>query len=153
MTMLQVDFHFNSPDKDTYLCRLLRKASAQGKRVGVLGPEELINKLGQTLWQLKPSDFVSHCQLSDPPHQVKLSSVLLSPEWAELTATPKLDAILSLSELPPPDFKGVARLIEVVGPQETDKASARQRWKHYTQLGFTIHRHDLSVPAAALLKS
>jgi len=39
----------------------------------------------------------------------------------------------------------VSRLIEVVGSEAEDKSSARQRWKHYTQLGFTINRYDLSA--------
>jgi DNA polymerase IIIc chi subunit len=33
--MVQVDFHFNAPDKWSYVCRLLRKGSGQGKRMGV----------------------------------------------------------------------------------------------------------------------
>jgi DNA polymerase-3 subunit chi len=44
----------------------------------------------------------------------------------------------------PIDLNQVLRLIEVVGPDDEDKASARQRWKHYTQHGFHINRYDLA---------
>jgi DNA polymerase IIIc chi subunit len=47
----------------------------------------------------------------------------------------------------PDPLDGVNRLIEVVGPEERDKASARQRWKQYTQLGFQINRFDLAAAA------
>jgi DNA polymerase-3 subunit chi len=72
------------------------------------------------------------------------SSVIFAPNWAELTQLQQLDVFLNLNELPPPSFDGVERLIEVVGPEERDKSSARQRWKHYTQLGFQINRFDLT---------
>ena len=34
--MTQVDFHFNAPEKLPYVCRLLRKAAGQGRKVGVV---------------------------------------------------------------------------------------------------------------------
>jgi DNA polymerase-3 subunit chi len=62
-----------------------------------------------------------------------------------LVACANLQVGLNLNAEAPSDLGGVTRLVEVVGPDETDKASARMRWKHYTQLGFTINRHDLSA--------
>jgi DNA polymerase-3 subunit chi len=50
-----------------------------------------------------------------------------------------------LNHVSPIELANVTRLIEVVGSEEEDKLSARQRWKHYTQLGFTINRYDLSA--------
>jgi len=50
-----------------------------------------------------------------------------------------------MNELAPDHLQGVPRLIEVVGPEERDKSSARQRWKHYSQLGFQINRFDLAA--------
>ena len=120
--MVQVDFHFNATEKLPYVCRLLRKASGQGKRVGVLADQEMSNLLNQLLWSLNASDFVTHC-------------------WD----LQQLDVFLNLNELPPPNFEGIDRLIEVVGPEERDRSSARQRWKHYSQLGFQINRFDLTL--------
>jgi DNA polymerase-3 subunit chi len=142
--MTQVDFHFNAPDKLPYVCRLLRKASGQGRRVGVLADQDTLHLLNQLLWNLNASDFVTHCWLTDSTGLVEHSSVIFAPNWAELTQLQQLDVFLNLNELPPPNFEGVARLIEVVGPEERDKSSARQRWKHYSQLGFQINRFDLT---------
>ena len=142
--MTQVDFHFNAPDKLPYVCRLLRKASGQGRRVGVLADQDTLHLLNQLLWNLNASDFVTHCWLTDSPGLLEHSSVIFAPNWAELTQLQQLDVFLNLNELPPPSFESVDRLIEVVGPEERDKSSARQRWKHYSQLGFQINRFDLT---------
>jgi DNA polymerase-3 subunit chi len=136
MHMTQVDFHFNAPDKLPYVCRLLRKASGQGRRVGVLSDQETSHLLNQLLWNLNGSDFVTHCLLADSPNMVEQSSVILGSIWQDLTALQQLDVFLNLNDSPPPNLEGIERL--------SDKASARQRWKHYSQLGFQINRFDLT---------
>ena len=142
--MTQVDFHFNAPDKLPYVCRLLRKASGQGRRVGVLADQETTHLLNQLLWNLNASDFVTHCLISDSPSLLEHSSVIFASNWEDLSALRQLDVFLNLNDLPPSKLDGIARLIEVVGPEERDKTSARQRWKHYSQLGFQINRYDLT---------
>jgi DNA polymerase III subunit chi len=143
--MLQVDFHFNAPDKWPYVCRLLRKISSQGKRTGVCGPEDALHLLHQSLWNLNPSDFVTHCWQTDSDIMVTQSSIILSTDWLALRDSANLQVGLNLNTVPPPDLGAINRLVEVVGPDESDKISARTRWKHYTQLGFTINRYDLSA--------
>ncbi len=142
--MTQVDFHFNAPDKLSYVCRLLRKASGQGRRVGVLADQDTSHLLNQMLWNLNAADFVTHCLLTDSPSMVEQSSVIFSSNWTGLTELQQLDVFLNLNDLPPPQLEGIQRLIEVVGPEERDRSSARQRWKHYSQLGFQINRFDLT---------
>lgn len=142
--MTQVDFHFNAPDKWSYVCRLLRKASGQGKKIGVLANVEISDLLNQSLWNLNPSDFVTHCAASDSMEMLQHSSIIFSTDWAVLMGLSQLDVHLNLNDVQPSDFEGVSRLIEVVGPEDRDKTSARQRWKHYTQLGFNINRFDLA---------
>jgi DNA polymerase-3 subunit chi len=142
--MTQVDFHFNAPDKLSYVCRLLRKASGQGRRVGVLADQDTSHLLNQMLWNLNAADFVTHCLLTDSPSMVEQSSVIFSSNWAGLTELQQLDVFLNLNDLPPPQLEGIQRLIEVVGSEERDRSSARQRWKHYSQLGFQINRFDLT---------
>ena len=138
--MTQVDFHFNAPEKLPYVCRLLRKAAGQGRKVGVLADQD-----SQALWNLNATDFVSHCSLRDSAQLLAYSSVIYSPDWALLTQQSQLDVYLNMNDLAPENLSGVNRLIEVVGPEERDKASARQRWKQYAQLGFQINRFDLAA--------
>ena len=142
--MTQVDFHFNAPEKLPYVCRLLRKASGQGRRVGVLADQDTSHLLNQLLWNLNASDFVTHCWITDSPSLIEHSSVIFAPNWADLAKILSMDVFLNLNDLPPPQFDGIVRLIEVVGPEERDRSSARDRWKHYSQLGFQINRFDLT---------
>jgi DNA polymerase-3 subunit chi len=75
---------------------------------------------------------------------IEHSSVIFASNWADLAKILSMDVFLNLNDLPPPQFDGIVRLIEVVGPEERDKSSARERWKHYSQLGFQINRFDLT---------
>ncbi len=147
--MTQVDFHFNAPEKLPYVCRLLRKASGQGRTLGVWADPETCQLLNQLLWNLNPSDFVTHCLVTDTANLLEKSSVVLFSQWTDLNQLQKRDVYLNLNETPPPHFNNINRLIEVVGPEEQDKASARQRWKHYSQLGFQINRFDLATSNAS----
>ena len=147
--MTQVDFHFNAPDKWLYVSRLLRKANAQGKRVGVWGDSSNVHRLNQGLWQLGATDFVSHCLITETPECVNRSSVVMSEDWSQLRQLQGLDVYLNLNHSAPTELNQLPRLIEVVGPDDEDKATARQRWKHYTQLGFHINRYDLAASGAA----
>jgi len=143
--MTQVDFHFNAPEKLPYVCRLLRKACGQGRTLGVWADSETCQLLNQLLWNLNPSDFVTHCLVTDPANLLEKSSVVLFSQWTDLKQLQRRDVYLNLNETPPPHFDSINRLIEVVGPEERDKTSARQRWKHYSQLGFQINRFDLAT--------
>jgi DNA polymerase-3 subunit chi len=146
--MVQVDFHFNAPEKWPYVCRLLRKGSGQGKRMGVWVSEESLKSLDQSLWLLNATDFVSHCLATDSEILCKNSSIILGTDWLALKHFSDLDIWVNLTPTSPVNFDHVKRLIEVVGPDESDKTSARLRWKQYTQLGFTINRYDLAAQTA-----
>ena len=81
----------------------------------------------------------------DDPKVVQQSGIILASEWPSLLTLSQLNVALNLNAEAPNNFGHLTRLVEVVGPEESDKASARARWKHYTQLGFTINRYDLSA--------
>ena len=108
MPMTQVDFHFNAPDKLPYVCRLLRKATGQGRRVGVLADQETTHLLNQLLWNLNGSDFVTHCLLADSPSMVEHSSVIFGSIWEDLTALQQLDVFLNLNDSPPPIWRALS---------------------------------------------
>jgi DNA polymerase-3 subunit chi len=42
-------------------------------------------------------------------------------------------------------FEKFERVIEVVSVDERDRDLARLRWKYYTEQGYTIKRHDLTL--------
>ena len=95
--MLQVDFHFNAPEKWPYVCRLLRKISSQGKRTGVCGTKDTLQTLHQSLWNLNPTDFVTHCWSADDETLLRQSGIILSADWPSLLGCTNLDVVLNLN--------------------------------------------------------
>ena len=71
-----------------------------------------------------------------------------------LTETPAQDqphrqVLLNLGTQLPAGFDRYQRVIEVVSLDDEDRQLARGRWKQYTELGYTIVRHDLNLKGAS----
>ncbi len=141
--MTAIAFHFNAPAKIAYACRLLRKATASGSTVAVVADTALLAKLNEQLWTFSALDFVPH-QLATAGSPDAATPVWLC-ERAEQGAG--RDVLLNLSSQVPEGFEQFARVIEVVTLDEADRQSARSRWKHYTERGLDIVRHDLKLQA------
>lgn len=150
--MTEVSFHFNAPDKLQYVCRLLRKSSAAGKRAAVVASPALLGQIDELLWTFSAVDFVSHALVhgrdGDEMEQTKaqLSTVLLC-ERAEQSI--HHEVLVNLGHDIATGFERFDRVIEVVSGQETDRLAARSRWKHYADRGYQIVKHDLSAAASA----
>jgi DNA polymerase-3 subunit chi len=147
-----IAFHFNvgqaTGDKLTYACRLLRKAVAAGARVAVVGDADVLAQLDRLIWTFSPLEFIAHCTAGHPdatPHMVSLSPVILSEESEHYAHR---DVMLNLLAQVPSGFSPFRRVIEIVSLDEADRLQARSRWKRYTELGFTITRHDIALQGA-----
>jgi DNA polymerase-3 subunit chi len=140
--MTEVAFHFNAPDPVAYACRLLRKAVSSGARMVVLGVPDTLQQLDLALWTLSPPDFVPHCHVDSDPRIVAMSPVILASSTESL---PHQQVLLNLGHRVPEGFERFDRVIEVVGLDDEDRQLARGRWKHYTDRGYTITRHDLNL--------
>lgn len=143
--MTEVAFHFNAPDKLAYACRLLRKAVGSGARVVVTAPADVLARLNSLLWTFSQLDFIPHATANDPAHVLAASPVVLAESLAEL---PHQQVLLNLGVQVPAGFEQFERLIEVVSLDDDDRQLARGRWKHYTEGGHTIVRHDLALKGA-----
>jgi DNA polymerase III subunit chi len=149
--MTEVSFHFNAPDKLQYVCRLLRKSSAAGKRAAVVAPPALLGQIDALLWTFSTVDFVSHVRMHGSPAEAEnakahLSTVLLC-ERAEQAV--HHEVLVNLGHEIAPGFERFDRVIEVVSGQEADRLAARSRWKHYADRGYQIVKHDLAAAATA----
>jgi DNA polymerase-3 subunit chi len=140
--MTNVAFHFNVPDKPSYLCRLLRKVVGAGMRALVLAPQPLLDALDHQLWVFSQEDFISHARLGDSPQLAKRSAVLLADSPCDAGHTQVL--INCLPDVPA-GFGAFERVVEIVSTEDEDRALARARWKHYVQLGYELVRHDLAL--------
>jgi DNA polymerase-3 subunit chi len=141
----EVAFHFGAPDRLAYTCRLLRKATATGAKLLVRADAANRAALDTALWAVGATDFVTHCDASAPDALRARSSVLLLDADAALqTGFPIL---VNLAEDVPDGFEQFQRVIEIVSTDEQDRNLARLRWRHYTERGYTITRHDLKSRA------
>ncbi len=140
--MTEVAFHFNMPDKTQHVCRLLRKATAQGARVSVCGPQALLGELDKALWSFSAVDFVPHCLVDSPVEVLSASPVVLGMSGSGSSL--HHDVLLNLDAEVPAGFERFSRVIEVVGADAQERSQSRLRWKYYQQRGYPIVQHDLA---------
>lgn len=136
----QIAFHFNVTDKQAYLCRLLRKIVNSGMKAWVVLEPEALKALDQNLWTFSQEDFIAHACQGDDPLVAARSSVVLAT-----TVPPEANAqvLVNASAEIPGGFERFARVVEVVSQDPQDREAARDRWRHYTTLGYSMQRHDI----------
>ena len=143
--MTELAFHFGAPDKLAYACRLARKAVGSGAKVVLVADRNAIAQLDIDLWALSATDFIPHCVVTEvtPASVQKRSPVVLVPV---ASCVPEHSGVLvNLTDAVPQGFERFDRLIEVVSADVDDRNMARGRWRHYTDLGYPITRHDLAL--------
>ncbi|NJS37383.1 MAG: DNA polymerase III subunit chi [Brachymonas sp.] len=141
--MPQIAFHFNAPDKLSYACRLLRKASTSGSTVAVLGAAPWLNQLDLLLWRFSDLDFVPHGRVGIMAEQDLAQTGIWLCESAMQGQGRQV--LVNFTADMPTHLDGYERVIEVVTENETDRQQARARWRRYTELGHEIVRHDLNL--------
>lgn len=139
--MTEVAFHFNVPDKLAYGCRLLRKAWGSGARVVVTAEPDTLERLDLMLWTFSALEFVPHCRMTASAATLAASPVLLATTLADC---PHHEVLVNLGQDVPPGFERFERFIELVTGADADRVAARSRWKHYTDRGYAMKRHDLA---------
>nr|WP_315491453.1 DNA polymerase III subunit chi [uncultured Rhodoferax sp.] len=141
--MTELAFHFGAPDKMAYTCRLLRKAVGSGAKVVVLASADSVAQLDVDLWGLSPTEFLPHC-LANAGDAVRGRSPVVMV--TDLQQEPEMaDVLVNLTDTVALGFARFARVIEVVSTDAADRDLARQRWRQYTEQGYTIARHDLTL--------
>jgi DNA polymerase III subunit chi len=140
--MTEIAFHFNVPDKLAYSCRLLRKAYLSGARVVVTAEPALLAELDQLMWSFSPAEFVPHCRVDASQSTVAATPVVLAESPG---ASQHHGVLVNLGKGIPAGFERFERFIEVVARTDDDRLAARSRWKHYTDRGYAMKRHDLAT--------
>jgi DNA polymerase-3 subunit chi len=137
--MTRVDFYFNVQDKFRLAARLGSKAMEQSARLFVYTPDASATIQIETLfWTMGQTSFLPHCRSQHPlAHE---TPIIVDHEAKVI---PHDDVLLNLGESHPPFFSRFQRLIEVVGCDADDKASARVRYKFYRDRGYEICDHDM----------
>jgi DNA polymerase-3 subunit chi len=137
---MRIDFYHDAPDKLATAVRVTHKAFSQGCRLLVYAPSPAVaDAFDRLLWSVPATGFVPHCR-ADAPLAGETPVLIAS----RLETIPHGELLLNLDSAVPPGFERFARLIEIVGRDEEDKAPARARFRQYRDGGHDIIRHDLA---------
>ncbi|MES2952277.1 MAG: DNA polymerase III subunit chi [Pseudomonadota bacterium] len=141
--MTALAFHFGAPDKLAYTCRLLRKAIGSGAKVVLVADADVMAQMDADLWALSPAEFLPHCLATANASVQSRSPLVLVTDAGH--APQQSGVLVNLMDTVPQGFERFERVIEVVSTDATDRDRARRRWRQYTERGYTITRHDLTL--------
>lgn len=138
----RVDFYTGASNKLLVVCRLCEKATQQKlKTLIAVADTAVASQLNKLLWTFSPTSFVPHCLAGDKLAEV--TPVILCTAEHEKTVTEDYDVLLNLNTEIPPGAEIAKRIIEVVDEADSDKQSARQRYRYYQAQGYEIRHHRL----------
>lgn len=128
---LQVSFYSDAADPLHYACRLIRRALASGKPVGVCVAAADAARLDALLWSFDAAEFIPHRRWDGvtPPAP---GEVLLVEDAARL---PHRGLLLNLGDPMPGDAMAFERVLEVIGPDPARVQAGRARYRVYQQSG------------------
>jgi DNA polymerase III subunit chi len=140
--MTRIDFHFNVPNRENYICRLLRKVYRAEQRAVFYCPDAaMVAAIDKGLWALSETDFIPHIHLSETDDTIEdiIEPIVLLHQERE---TPHCDILISGASETPVFFSRFERLIEIVSPEIADREQARNRWRWYKDRGYSIQTFD-----------
>ena len=139
--MTEVKFFFNVESRLGFACKLSKAAMDQGKKLIVYAPDEArASEFDRLLWSYSPLSFVPHVRADHA--LAKATPIVIANASSDL---PHHDALLNLSDEPPPYFTRFEFLREVVSTDDDDRARGRERLKFYKSRGFAILTQDMST--------
>lgn len=143
--MTEITFHFNVPERSSYVCRFVRKAVRLGSGVVITGPAAALGALDRALWVFDDLAFVPHAMLR--PGEVVAARMGPTPVWLSTDALQpgRHDVLVNLGDEPPAGYESFAKVVEVVGTDDAERLAARARWKHYASRGYEIARHEVAA--------
>ena len=141
--MTRVDFYLlgaGHDDNGSMACRLVEKIWRLGHRVYLHAADTASAQLlDELLWVFSQGSFVPHGLHTDNSasneHPVLIGYTEPPSDWN--------DVLINLAPVVPEWFSRFARVAEVVGPAETDKAQGRDRYRFYRDRGYPLETHNL----------
>lgn len=139
--MTRVEFFFNVPDKLVKVAELCEKAVAKGRQLTVFTQDDAMsNTLQQRLWQQSATSFLPSVKPNHASSQY--APIILDAEGSNLIQD---DILINMQTECPPFFSRFRYMVELVGPDETDKATARLRYKFYKDRGYQVKSTDATA--------
>ena len=138
--MPSVQFYFGASDGLTAAADWLSRQSGDCPAICVLSSgSQLAEQLSRLLWTRSALGFTPHCLSSSPLAQE--TTIVICTDGMPVAARP---CWLNLSGTVPQNLEQCEQLIEFVSQNEQDRAQARDRFRAYRNLGYTVESIDLS---------
>lgn len=149
--MTRIDFYVLEAgvalSRDRVFCTLVGKAFAQSQRVYVhAGSESEADRLDALLWTFKDVSFLPHQRLDgavDPETPILIGGSADSPSGG---------LMINMSDATPPAVASFDRVIEIVDADSEARRRSRDRWRGYSEQGYSLHVERLrghDEPAAS----
>ncbi len=141
--MTEVDFYIlkdKSPQAGMqFSCRLAEKIFKGGHEVYInTDSEQQLKQLDDLLWTFRQGSFLPHavCTSNEPEATPILLGHAIEPEGPS-------DVLVNLAEDIPAFFSRFSRVTELVSGDDTQRETARTRYKFYKDRGYTVRSHQL----------
>jgi DNA polymerase-3 subunit chi len=145
--MTRIDFYLLSAASENRLlftCRLVDKIYSRGHRLYVHTESSVhAAEVDNLLWSFS-AGFVPHDLYQAVPDASTTIQIGSDPAPSLAPSTdPDNDVLVNLAIEVPGFFSRFARIAEIVGPDETSKQQARERFRFYRDRGYTLESHTL----------
>ena len=140
----QIDFYVlqeQSPGGRFKLaCRIVEKAYRLGHQVYVrTDNSDDTNVLDDLLWTFSQNSFVPHQLCTESKSRESPVVIGEHPPAAE-----GIDVVISVADGPVSDFTAYPRIIEIVGYEDDEKTSGRNRFRYYREHGVEPNTHRIA---------
>jgi DNA polymerase-3 subunit chi len=141
---MRTDFYLlsteNLEERDHFACRLVEKAFlAQHTLYIATDTNEQASAFDQLLWTFRADSFIPH-SLTSHCQSAKVTPILIG----DAQTTPSSEMWIHLSTQLPPAQLQCQRLIEIIPKIPALQEMARQRFRHYRELGYTLQTHNVN---------
>lgn len=139
----QVDFYLLQNTSDDapaiFACRLAEKIFLKGLNGFIqTNTQEEALYCDDLLWTFKIGSFIPHGLSQDSEESAPIK---IGPEYHEHYAK---TVLINLSQNVPKSFLQLTRIAEIVANQDSNKQSARERYRFYREQGLNILTHQTS---------
>lgn len=146
--MTRIDFYILADSKPLLAahtaCRLAEKAYRLKHAIYIhTSGQPQTSELDMLLWTFRDASFVPH-QLHRADAMNDSPIVIGHDTCTDAELATHHQLLINLDQTVPPFFSRFERVAEIVGADETQRNSARERFKFYRERGYELQTHELT---------
>jgi DNA polymerase-3 subunit chi len=144
--MTRIDFYILSAVTDNRLlfaCRLIEKIYMKGQRLYIHAEsQDEAVQIDTLLWTFSVGNFLPHGLCESAADSGLPIQIGCNNEPSRITGHND-DVLINLTPVVPLFFSRFARVAEIVGHEENNKLSARERFRFYRDRGYALESHTI----------